>query len=845
MKRHRWTASSLIGATDLFREAHGFQVLASDPGPDAFPLLMVGDVAKGAVILTSTHPDKTCVFPLDPADKEKSRRFFENVMAFAQNRADVQSEAQETAPIPAVRRVTVFEDLNANGTLDEGEKGRAGVDVLYGFQAFATDNSGVAEVPITPADLLPLSVSIPDGFRPTGPVFLDALGSDSFQVGMAPEQAPRGDLVIYQLSDIHIGDEKPQQDERYLEQFLAQLQRQASPTDLFVVTGDNTQRAYEDEFQGFLQGFKALTNQVLFVMGNHDGGEGPDWGRVYQDDLGPMYYSADIGGYRFITMPVLRTTGPEGAWLAERIQSTALPVWILTHKFPTRKAFDWLPAKRVAGVLSGHWHGDMVSQRAGVLNINMATSVFGAWDFSPAAARKVVVHEGQARTELVPFVRFPMAGALRSDDGVWHVGATLPVDFAPPLCTVGKSQLPLTRTGPFSWQAPGPREGKVACVSGQAPVPMSCQLPDSVTAPSCPAETASGLRLRWASTLPGQVLLASPVSVGSHLLVPLRNTNQSDSYGGLCSLRISTGALEWCHLTPSQVTSTPVVASGLVIVTEVTGYRWGLDPTTGNVVWQASLDEALDPTYVNHYVYSPGLVADKRVYYCYQSGPFAISPQTGEVVWQGQAFAGQDHFGLSKGYWAADRLLCASYMGGLYSYNTTMKNARREVLNEDITTCSDLKSWAKFLWVLTRNELLKLNRANGKQVGRFSLSEFILPIEPQFEGDHRVLVPYGSSSLAMLDTKTGKRTWTFALKSGPMTFETNRHESPGLVGSPILTGNRVVIAGTDGTLTVLENGKPIASASVGVPLASTPLIRSGLILVADYGGTVYAFSLER
>lgn len=847
LRKRGWTASSLVGATDLFMEAHGFEVLATDATPDSYPLLMVGESGPGTVILTSMHPDKACAYPLYPEEREKARKFFENAVAFAANKSQRPTRPADFVGQPASRTVLVYEDLNGNRVQDPGEPGMAGVEVLYGLDSYPTSSDGTASVPVSPADLSALSVAIPDGCRATSDVFLQAGGSLSFEVGVQREGNRSGEAVIYQLSDVHIGDEAADSDSRYLLQFLTQLEHLAGSDGLVAITGDVTQRGYQDEYNGFVKAIQAITNPHIVTMGNHDEGDGPEAGRLFEEYVGPVYYSMDWRGIRIISLPVLETSGAVGEWLRRRIESTSLPVWILTHKYPSRKAFDALDRTRVVAVLSGHWHGDMVSTRSGVLNINLGTSVFGAWDFTPASARRIAIHnsKGQAvvETQLLPYVRYAVAGAQQTSDGTWHIGATLPVDSAPLTCTSGGAPLTLERAGPFSWRAQGVGSADIACRAGGAPIPMKCSgTAADVGAAECPRPTTNGLRLLWATQLPGRVLLGSPITYGSHLIVPLRGSDRSDSQGGVCSVAISSGALEWCHHTSSAVATTPVVADGVLLVNEVTGNRWGLDPNSGRVYWNRSLDEAITPRYLHHYLYAPGVESAGRVYYCYQSAPFGVKPSTGEVTWTGGGgFAGPDHFGLSAGYIDGDYLYCTAYLGGLYRYNINVKNAKREELNPNLVTCSNLTLANGLLWVLTRDDLQGLGRSGWAPQKRFSLSSFILPVDPQFtEGG--VVVPYGSNSIAMLNTETGKKKWSFGVASGPMSFETNKHESAGIVGNPVVSGKRVYVPGTDGTLSVLEGGKLVASSYLGVPIASTPVVRSGVVLVADYGGRVYAFA---
>ncbi|MCD8265048.1 MAG: PQQ-binding-like beta-propeller repeat protein [Tannerellaceae bacterium] len=63
---------------------------------------------------------------------------------------------------------------------------------------------------------------------------------------------------------------------------------------------------------------------------------------------------------------------------------------------------------------------------------------------------------------------------------------------------------------------------------------------------------------------------------------------------------------------------------------------------------------------------------------------------------------------------------------------------------------------------------------------------------------------------------------------------------------PRRVGNRVYIGASDGTLYGLnpESGEITWSHTTGAPLFSTAALSGGVMIVTDFGGNVYAFTLR-
>jgi hypothetical protein len=214
---------------------------------------------------------------------------------------------------PAPVRGVVFDDVNANGRRDAGERGLRGVGVSNQQEVVLTDGDGNYELPGVGYGVV--FVSVPSGFASVGrfwqPVSSGATaGRADFALAARPGS---GTFTFIHASDTHVSKASVAR----LQQ-LGQIVESRRP-DFVLVTGDlvrDALRVGEEEARGYYDLYIDETGRfpvpVWSVPGNHENfgierhlslvsSKHPLYGKgMYRQRLGPNYYSFAYQGMHFV-----------------------------------------------------------------------------------------------------------------------------------------------------------------------------------------------------------------------------------------------------------------------------------------------------------------------------------------------------------------------------------------------------------------------------------------------------------------------------------------------------------------------------------------------------------------
>jgi len=329
---------------------------------------------------------------------------------------------------------TVYLDANASGVRDAGEAGVAGVAVSDGRAVAATGTDGAYQL-VAPDGPVFIRITTPTNYALTTGFFARVDASQPV-VGMdfgLRAEAQSVPFLVVQVTDIHITPPNA----RRLAAWVAEMNNLAQRPAFIVATGDlvgdanpATVEDGQKQYQTYVDEVAKLQARLFSMPGNHEhlGTRRPDFDRgnplfgkgMYQEYLGPMYYSTDYAGVHFVMLDgtdldakgVDFTGFPadELAWL--KADLALVPpqrrIVLFCHQPPqeARNAAalaELLAGRKVVGCFVGHihtvwkmaWHG---------IPVQIGGALSGSWwgkycpDGSPNGYRFVKVNQDGLET---------------------------------------------------------------------------------------------------------------------------------------------------------------------------------------------------------------------------------------------------------------------------------------------------------------------------------------------------------------------------------------------------------------------------------------------------------------
>ena len=114
---------------------------------------------------------------------------------------------------------------------------------------------------------------------------------------------------------------------------------------------------------------------------------------------------------------------------------------------------------------------------------------------------------------------------------------------------------------------------------------------------------------------------------------------------------------------------------------------------------------------------------------------------------------------------------------------------------------------------------------------------------PVLAGD-RVVVGTADGRIRAFSTADGATLWDYQTGPSLTSLEPYQRGGSDVNSTPAIADGLVYVGASDGHLHVLtlDNGSPIATYDVGVPIASSPAVRDGTVYIGAFDGNVYAFA---
>ncbi len=803
-------------------------------------------------------------------------------------------------PRPNVIRVhcRVFLDENEDGVRQPNEPGIPGVGILNGVRTRFTDSEGELDVLVDRNVYRFATLRIPAGHWPTTPWYEwvpeGTPGPANAEFGLKLEPRSAADPVRWvHISDTQVLSWGSSIDIRPDLQAIHEL---ADPPLFVVNTGDLVEVGSDaTHWENYVSQIATSRLPVFHVPGNHDtlGTSTPL--ANYERYAGPPYYDIELGHWHFIfynAEAAAAGTPAQETWLDEVFATvpsgkhTALFQHRMLGEINQNKVESW-KRRGLDAAFSGHWHSQSFSRHSsGILDYNISRTSVGPLDRTPRSFGIVTcTASGEVEYELRRLgvdhrvdVASPRTGVSYSGDDlevlVQAYDTSSPVGSMRAILSGVQGSLPsipLEQEGVSLWRGAFDVGGlpagtydvnldgsfldgrpirsrstffltRSASLAGAPhldwPMFRRCAAGSSFTA----TPLGPPLELAWATPVPGMVELNSPVVAKGRVYIGCRSeSGRLDDAGLLCCDAI-TGVVDWFTPISGGVALAPAVAEGVVIATAMTDSVFGLDASSGQIVWKRKAPG-------NTYKMTAPVFEGNRAWVGAEPALMAIDPADGRAVWTSPplgpawystmyttpavnssavhcSFYGTPGI-IPDGFAILDRFSGAT----LFQENGTYRAA--VCAGDTVFVVGGPTVTAQR--VTARDVSGNLLWASPKLLDQGSGAPAL---------GHGVLVVGGADgAIEGFRASNGANLWTRPVGMSLYDMSPNRLRVRDTIGTPAIAESVVHVGSCDGFLYALDlrTGAQLGRTFLGVLIASSPAISGNMLFVGASDGHLYAF----
>lgn len=761
--------------------------------------------------------------------------------------APATSFALELAPVKG----KVFIDKNANGVLDKGEKGMAGVAVSDGFSVTVSDEKGIYRISPDPRARF-ISVYTPDGYKNTNCFFSDVRSRISgIELGdeVINGANPGLDFGLSKCKTfgkfVHMSDIE---DRTYAE-WIDRVKEYAAihDIDFVAVTGDI---CYESGLVFFSKAMNTgnVGRRMVYTIGNHDlirGNRdclGNDYGeKNFEDCFGPSWYSFNASGVHYIVTPMLMGDARPSynaddirAWIRQDLATVAAgtPIVMFNHD----AAQQLIPQDgNVKAFVYGHRHDDYrtVTDTGVEFYCSMSPSK-ASNDHSASALREFTVsREGRISTRMhyAPISNHIVAHAVGNYVRSVVYDAASEVEKAMVLLPGGK-KVAMTRTNDMMWEAKIPEN-----LASGAVYKVEAQFSDGERI-ICRQECEAGLK--WMTTLPCKSYFTDPVISGGHVYVAgMDNENGRDC--AVFSLNAVSGKIEWSCKVKNSIKGDMSLSDGILYAGDVDYNVYAIDITDGSLLWSRRIEVTFYPSFTE------GIhAADGLVFAGCASSLCALDAKTGEVVWSNTHKHGSIT-NVNTNRTTAGALLTNGYWVGRYCYDAASGKLLWEKKDNDnrYSSCTPAILDTSFVYT-GYSAIMQVGARSGREIKRQSYNHiFNTRSEPLVTGG-RIFVGTSNDGLLAVNMEDMSTAWNFLCEPAIIYTSpyTQRREKT-VESSPSAYGDNVIFGANDGFVYCLrqDNGRFVWRINVGLPVLCKPVVCGDLLYFTDFAGNVYCYQL--
>jgi outer membrane protein assembly factor BamB len=804
------------------------------------------------------------------------------------------------APDPILVRCRVYHDLDGDGSFQPGEPALPGMRVTNGVDVFETDAAGRADVWVDRERYRFATLTIPAGLWPTGAWYrwvpVGTSGPDSVDFGLKIHPPTASDPVRWvHITDTQIWEAGPHD---RLDVVLEEINELEEPPAFLVNTGDLVELGSDTtQWNNYVAALPVSDAPVLNVVGCHDIIDVTPPLALYEQYVGPPYYSFEAGSWHFVVYnseQAAVATPSQDAWLAVDLAAAppgsraVLYQHDLLKDVASSKIATWA-ASGIVATFTGHWHAlQFIRRPEGVVDYNLSWARGGPRDHTPRLFAIVTMDaDGSIGHELRPLgvnhrtlITHPQPGQPLGDDPIEilvqsfdtssHV-VSLSASVSGPGGSVPAA--PLAPEGHSLWRAsvdvsalaPGPYDLFVTGVfEDGTPIQETSRFQRILADPTprvpvtdwpmfrkCPAGSSfvaapldPPLTLAWSTPVPGLVGLSSPVVANGKVYFGCRSERALDE-AGVLACDAQTGAVEWFTHIPGGVALAPAVAGNVVIVTAMPDSVFGLDVSTGERLWSLANPEG-------RYHLTAPIVLGPTAWVGGEPNPMQIRWATGTVEWTAEDI-GRDDWNPS--IYSAPALDAGSryiYFGNRTRGGTdwggfaivdradgSLLTYMQGTYRSPIWTGQTLYTIGGSLWwsgqLSARDELGAPIWTSPVNFGSSTGSPALA---------HGVLVaPAQDGVIKGIRASDGATLWSHAVEVELYDMVNIMRNVPGTEGAAAIAADVVWIGSLDGWLYALDlsSGTELWKWFLGTPIGSSPAISGNMLFVGGSDGHLYGF----
>lgn len=800
-------------------------------------------------------------------------------------------------PLSAQVHGRVFVDTNVNGVLDAGETGMSRVAVQDGLTVVLSDDRGNFSLPAGEGCRF-ITMTVPSGYQAVTDHFL-LYDPDRKEYNLALKKSkidPRRGFTFLHITDTESSEGGQWVDD--LKNYAA-----SSPTSFIIHTGDI---CYQPgiEFHGANIRSTQMGTPMYYCVGNHDLVKGSYGEALWQKTFGPSWYSFEVGDCHFVVTPML---GGDYApsykradvlrWMkndlslmepGKKVVLFNHDLWFQNNNFVFQADGDSidLAAHNLKAFIYGHWHVHFFrpDTQTGIATYCSSTPDKGGIDHSPSCFRAfhvdalgrissetrynyvqdqltvvypndgqpVYVDGGVMTVRVNAYKTESAAKAVRmavmrngaavkwtdlSPDTDWAWSGLLQVDNADTQLAVEAEFENGTR---LAKQIGFRADGRKPMVKGGSEwtnlVGNAAHNQQVDLNPSFP------LAVNWVRNVGSNIFMVAPVISDGKVYTATIDDDRAERCLVL-AYDLATGEQRWKMPAGNSIKNSIACDGARVFAANAEGVLFAIDGETGKWDWAQKVTEPMLPALVQ------GIAVDKGIVYAGQGKWMsAVSILTGKPIWT------NDQWDMGEGTTSTITVgggvvLASAHWRGLYAHDTQT---------------------GKLLWSKTDDEFRFRDGSASFYDGRFYLASSgslfvieansgkILQSEKTNYKFHSASVPVVTAKLIVVatsdngvvafDRQSMKEAWHFV--TGPALFYTSpytKHGEATVEVTPIRVGSSLFFGASDGFFYAvdLQTGACQWKYNMGAPVFSSAAVSGNCLLVSDFSGNLYNFSLKK